>query len=98
MLCLTADGMPYAVELRIGYGTFMKMRVAFLERFDELMKMSLHHMYEMGLKNRVRLAEDPEFKKEFFNAWNEHISEISLKTRFLREYKVNYPPLKCRAC
>lgn len=88
MLCLTSDYMPYNIELRVGYGAFMRIRIAFLKRFDALMNMSLHVIYEFGLKNRVRLAEDAEFKKEFFDSWNSHMAEVSMKTKILREYKL----------
>lgn len=88
MLYLTSDYMPYNIELRVGNGTFMKMRLAFLERFDALMNMSLHVIYDFGLKNRVQLAEDAEFKKEFFDSWKSHMAEVSIKTKILREYKL----------
>lgn len=88
-LRLTAENMPYDIELCIGYGTFMKLRIAFLERFDELMRTNFSSLYEFGIKHRARLSEDPEFRKDFNDAWNDHLSEISLKTRFLREHKLD---------
>lgn len=88
MLCLTADSMPYDVEIRIGYGTFTKLRTEFLRRVDALMKLSLSELYSFGFKNRNYLSENEKFRKEFYDAWDRNISEIPLKTRFLREYNL----------
>jgi hypothetical protein len=76
------------MELHFGYAEFMRLRMGFLECVDALVNLGLSALYDIRFKLRYRFEVYKEEETEFWEAWNNCLSNFGKKTKLLRKYNL----------